>query len=255
MRRFITLPIVLFLIFFVCSKNIHAISRIALLGDSMTWIGGDSCQYDKGWSHYLKLKTDTVPIDVYARSGATWTNTIHTKSAKNAYSEVLHDDNVIYNQILRLVEEVNINPGKYPDLVIIYAGANDAWFVNQRPGIFNSCIMFTGRPKDTLPSTCTSLMSSVELGCSLLQESLPETRIVLITPIEMSRASVARITQVGDILEDTGRKLGLKVLRADKNVDIRHDVEAKERRYTSDGVHSNPEGARLIADYILNNLF
>lgn len=255
MKKPISVSAVLITLLLIFCNNLQGVRRVALLGDSMTWIGGDSCQHDKGWSHYLKLNRDSLKIDVYARSGATWTNTSATKPDKDAYSEVLDNDNVVFNQVLRLLDDAACSPEKQPDLIIIFAGANDAWFAPRRPGIFNPDISLGVPAKEAAPSACTSLASSVMLGCSLLQESFPEAEIVLITPLEMSRTSVARVAKVGDIIEATGDKLGLKVLRADKNVGIRHDIESKTRRYTSDGVHTNAAGARILADYILNNLF
>ena len=108
--------------------------RIALLGDSMTWIGGDSCQNETGWSHILKESGRAGAIDVYARSGATWTNTISTRRNPGHYTELLHDDNVIYNQAMRLIERADTSDCS-PNLIILFAGANDAWFAAKRPGL------------------------------------------------------------------------------------------------------------------------
>lgn len=234
-------------------ERVSAEITLALLGDSMTWIGGDSCDQKRGWTSHFKSAADSLcRIDMYARSGATWTNTSTTKGDPNAYSEVLDDENVIFSQVVRLIEASNNNPAKRPDVILIYAGANDAWFASRRPGIFNDSIRFE---EDSLPSSCTSLSSSIELSCSMLKKAFPTARIVLMSPVEMSRTSVARINHVGDIIERTGQKAGVEVLRADKNVPIRHSVEKRKFKYTTDGVHSNPAGAKLLADYILTNLF
>lgn len=110
--------------------------HFALLGDSMTWIGGDSCQNATGWSHYLKQSGIADRIDVYARSGATWTNTTNTHADTEFYSEVLHDDNVIYNQVLRLIAAAKADPSATPGCIVILAGTNDAWFSSRRPNLF-----------------------------------------------------------------------------------------------------------------------
>lgn len=226
---------------------------IALLGDSMTWIGGDNCQNSKGWSHYLREAMPQARIDVYARSGATWTNTQATKGDTEAYSEILDDENVVYNQIVRLCSGVDEDSAKTPDLIILYAGANDAWFEQKRPGMYEENPV-EGEIENMRPSECTTLASSIELGTSILRSAFPEARLILVTPVEMGKISPDRISRVGDAIEKVGNRLGIEVLRADRNVAIRHDEEKTKRVNTYDGVHTNPAGARLIADYIINSI-
>jgi len=228
--------------------------RIALLGDSMTWIGGDSCQNRSGWSHYLKASGVADSIDVYARSGATWTNTINTRLDTAFYSEVLHDDNVIYNQAMRLAGRVKDGTSTPPDLVIVFAGANDAWFSDRRPGIFDLQDSIAGYSYCASVSDATSLQKSVALACDLLKLSLPQSKIVFITPLEMSKVSPEVITKVSDIIEKTAISRGIPTLRADRKVAIRHIEEIESPKYTSDGVHTNPAGASLLANFILNKI-
>lgn len=230
--------------FNVHSENNHEWNQISLLGDSMTWIGGDSCQNNTGWTYYLKRSGLTDKIDVYARSGATWTNTVTTKCDTAFYSELLHDDNVIINQALRLCGRVKSGSAEIPDLIVIYAGANDAWFSNRRPDIFDIS-------KTACTSLPTSLSGSVEYVCKLLKRSFPDTNILLVTPLEMTKTDVETIARVSNIIEATANKCGVSVYRADKNVPIRRTDELKQLHYTKDGVHTNPEGARLLADYLI----
>ena len=241
-----------------CSSKVTAFTGeeiVALLGDSMTWIGGNDCEKETGWSHYLKEAFPSATIDMYARSGATWTNTRMTKGNVKAYSVVLDNENVLYNQILRLINASSSNPHKTPDLIILFAGANDALYERRRPGLFNEKALPEGSVENCKPFNYTTLSSSVELGCRLLKSHFPDSRIILVTPVEMSRVLPSKINRVGDVIEKTGAKLGIEVLRADKNVDIRHEEEkTKPYKNTYDGIHSNPAGARLIANYIIENL-
>ena len=67
----------------------------------------------------------------------------------------------------------------------------------------------------------------------------------------MAKVAPEDTRKVSNIIENVGTRLGLKVLRADREVNIRAEVEKKvPHTYTYDGVHTNPSGARLIADYI-----
>lgn len=226
--------------------------RFALLGDSMTWIGGDSCQNSNGWSHWLKASGCADNIEVYARSGATWTNTIHTICDTAFYSEQLHDDNVIYNQAVRLTERIMDGTSPHPDVIIIFAGANDCWFADRRPGIFTLSDSVKTFSETALPSIAVSLQQSVMLVCDILKASLPDSDIVLVTPIEMSKVGPDVTRHVSNIIESAGRSRGVRTLRADREVDIRHVIESRKATFTYDGVHTNADGGRLIADFILN---
>lgn len=255
--RHIILAVSMILLFILCHFPSKADTknkpRIALLGDSMTWIGGDSCQKPTGWSHVLKESGIAGKIDVYARSGATWTNTKSTKRNPNHYTELLHDDNVMYNQVVRLIDNAD-NCNDNPDIIILFAGANDAWFASKRPGIFENETSTTKNLIPSHPNQVTSLEGCINLVCELLQERFPDASLLFVTPLQMSKTNAETIFKVSDIIERTASKKGLQVLRADKETDINHEQEAKSPTFTYDGVHTNPEGARLLGDYILKFL-
>lgn len=229
--------------------------RIALLGDSMTWIGGDSCQNPTGWSHYLKESGIAGGIDVYARSGATWTNTCKTIADTDFYSEILNDDNVVYNQTLRLIRKADADTTRTPDFIVIFAGANDAWFCDRRPGIFDNALpSLDAYSKDTDPASVTSLAGCVALTCNLLKDRFPESKVVLVTPLEMSKAPAEMTTRVADAIESAGNSCGVATFRADREVAIRHKVEKRKPHYTYDGVHTNPDGAKMLGEFLVVNL-
>lgn len=230
--------------------------RIALLGDSMTWIGGDSCQNERGWSYWLKKADIAGGIDVYARSGATWTNTTATTADAEYYSELLDDKNTVYNQAIRLIRNADKDSPATLDFIVIFAGANDAWFCSKRPGIFESGDTAHSQKfsKDTPPSAVTSLNGSVRLVCDILGDRFPNAGIILVTPLEMSKATPEMTEKVAGEIISAGKSCGVQVLKASRNVDIRHDVEKASHRYTSDGVHTNPAGARLLGNYIVDSL-
>ena len=241
--------------YITASAESEAKPVIALLGDSMTWIGGDSCQNPTGWSHHLKSRGIADRVDVYARSGATWTNTSKTRRDTVSYSEILDDDNVIFNQALRLRGRVLSGLAVNPDVVLVFAGANDVWFGDRRPGMFDEkSVGFSEPAVSTAPSTVTTLKGSVSLVCDVVREVLPEARIVIVTPVEMSKAPAVLTEKVSDAIEESALSRGAEVLRADKWVDIRHIQEASSPTYTSDGVHTNPRGASILADFIISGL-
>lgn len=229
--------------------------NVAILGDSMSWIGGDNCDKETGWTNHFHRAFPDYNIGMYARSGATWTNTVNTTGDTAFYSELLNDENVIYDQVMRLLNDVEKNPASVPDIAIIFAGGNDAWFESKRPGIYDPAPLPEKNLKSVKPSEVTSLASSIELCCKLLRESFPSCRIVLMTPPEMSKTTPERIHKVGDTIAAKGAELGLEVFRTDRDLPFNHDVEKSENRiYTYDGAHSNPTGAKLISDYVIEKL-
>ena len=228
--------------------------KFALLGDSMTWIGGDSCEKATGWSHILMESGKAESIGMYARSGATWTNTSQTKRDPYFYSEVLHDNNVVYNQAIRLINDYNKEAISSPDCIVIFAGANDAWFANRRPGIYDSWDNQSRFSEETDPASITTLAGSVALVCELLNEYFPNSLQTVVTPLQMSKVSAEIIHNASDIIESAAISKGCTVLRADKEVGITHEVESTSPTFTSDGVHTNPDGARLVGNYILTHL-
>ena len=225
--------------------------NVALLGDSMTWIGGDNFEKPNGWTHYAVGLP--LHMKMYARSGATWTNTHDTKGDVNSYSEVTDPENVIYNQAMRLIGDKSF----IPDLIIIYAGTNDAWFASKRPGIFNrlgeSDMIID---PESAPSGFTSLEGSIRLVVATLNRYLPNARIYLVTPAHSGKIPEERIEKVSDIIEKAGRDMGVAVVRGDREFGFSHNVEiSKPFRDTYDGVHSNEKGARKIAEVMRRNIF
>lgn len=229
------------------------VRSIALLGDSLTWLGGDSCTNPKGWSHYLRESGITDNISVFARSGSTWTNSSDTKPDTESYTEILDPDNVIYNQILRLGKRIDADPESMPEIIIVMAGTNDAWFSDRFPDMFAEEDIASTQ-EHAFPSQVTSLSGSVSLGCMMLQKMAPESNIILVAPLQNAKVPAETVHHVSEIIETASSRLGIKTLRSDLECCIRHEEEATSPRFTYDGVHTNPLGASLVAEYILSQL-
>ena len=72
----------------------------------------------------------------YARSGATWSHTKNTKRDIFSYEEKLSDNNVVLNQVLRLIKDTKELRCSKPDYIFVMAGTNDAWFQNKTSTTF-----------------------------------------------------------------------------------------------------------------------
>ncbi|MGN1263698.1 MAG: SGNH/GDSL hydrolase family protein [Prevotella sp.] len=271
---------------FLCTAGINAATaqcrkhatelNVVMLGDSNTWIGGDSCNLAKGWNKWFRDEFAPASCRSYARSGATWTNTEATVCNTADYTEKLGDDNVVYNQINRLAEAVASGGQTVPDLIIIAAGTNDAWFSGKRPLAFSKTAdeAFAGTTTAKISShkagtadetagsdmtsrpACTilTLAESVIYGCTMLQKAYPDATIIVLTPLQSAAVPTDSISLAGDIMEGCCRRMGIGVIRQDGNDYINARLERRNRQLTTDGTHTNETGARHNARLIARSI-
>lgn len=234
--------------------------HVAILGDSNTWMGGDDCSGDEAWPLWFKQRYPTASCRSYARSGATWTNTPRTVLNTAEDTMLLADNNVIYNQVKRLIEAHEAGTQPTPQLIIIAAGVNDAWFKHKRPQAY------TYPPRkarhqtdwsylyDRTPDQVLTLAESVAYNCHLLQQAFPQAHLVLVTPAQTIEVRPRLITRTSAIIAATAFSLGISTIRLDKLSPISSRAERRRCRYTSDGTHTNARGAkahgRIIAKRI-----
>lgn len=233
-------------ILYVGMSYAHPIGHVVILGDSNTWIGGDDCMQPRGWNKWFCEAINPESCRSYARSGATWTHTEATTYDTEEYSEVLSDNNVIYNQVNRLKKAYEAGEQPLPDLIIIMAGTNDAWFGR----------VTKARPKVKEESALT-LEGAVRNDCMMLRELFPTCRLLLVTPMQTTKTSLSNIRRTGDIIEACGKTLGAEVIRLDREGCVKRKQELKKKTLTTDGVHTNEAGARcigqLVAEKVMNH--
>ena len=235
--------------------NVH----VAILGDSNTWLGGDDCSQDKAWSKWFNDWFAPASCRSYARSGACWTNT--TSTVVNTIEDigVLGDDNVIYNQVMRLIEAHEAGEQPTPQLILIAAGANDAWFVNKRPMAFaitpqQALHHRWSNVTQKLPGQVLTLAESAAYCSLLLHDRFPRAIIVFVSPAHATKVKTNLINQVGAILESTGLSLKQHTIRLDMLSPISHATEKKRHTYTYDGIHTNVQGAKTNGEIIVRSL-
>ena len=175
--------------------------HVVILGDSNTWLGGDDCSKPRGWNKWFNDAMEPASIRSYARSGATWTHTPATTRNTQENIGVLGDNNVISNQVHRLVEASENGRQTTPDLILIMAGTNDVWFNDKRPHALEA----TG--------DATTLTGAVKLNVELLRETFPQSQIILMTPMQTTAAPVDSIAKAGDLIEAEGLNQGCSVIR------------------------------------------
>lgn len=212
--------------------NIQAqsVMHVVILGDSNTFIGGDQCDKPQGWNKWFKELANPLSCRSYARSGATWTHTSNTVYDIEENTGVLSDNNVIYNQVNRLLKETGEEKTQpTPDLILIMAGTNDLWFASKRP---------------------EPLAKYIRQNCETLGTAFPKARIILITPPPFTRVPMATQHQAAAEIEQCAQAMHLSVIRLDRAKPLLPAKKLIKRGYSKDGVHTTEKGAKVLGHYI-----
>lgn len=230
---------------------------IAVLGDSNTWLGGDDCSDPRGWNYWFCKEIKPHSMRSYARSGATWSHTSKTGRDPMEYTDILSDNNVIYNQVVRLIQEVDSGKQPFPSLIMIAAGTNDAWFPEYRPEEFSltSTQTLSRDPQELLshpPSKITSLAGAVRYNILILKARFPDSKIIIMTPLQSIKISDKMLQTVSKIIQDVADGEECGVIRQDSQCPVRSNAERFNRVLTTDGTHTSPEGARRNGQAIAN---
>lgn len=227
---------------------------IAFLGDSNLWQGKEDCSDQKAWSHWVvkALGCKDVVARSFARSGATITNTASTPNDTTHYTTLLNDSNTLYSQAMRLKGAISGRELPAPDVIFMYGGSNDAWFMDKRPDIFDDDESMVIN-STTSPSEVTSLEGSMRLTLAILRDAAPSARIVIVGPPFLTKAPREKVSQVSDVIERVAHRYGYPMVRLDSDSLINPDMERRRFTMTRDGAHTTPDGARIIANHILNS--
>ncbi len=255
MKYRLTIILLLLVLTQVCAQQV---GHVVILGDSNTWIGGDNCDKPKGWNKWFKEALNPQSCRSYARSGATWTNTPETRKDTKENIGILGNNNVIYNQVMRLEEAVLSGQQPQPQLIIILAGTNDAWFADKRPLALSKTAEQAFAPKTYCLlkrpiSKIVTLAESVRYDCELLKKICPKAQIVLLTPFESVQAGKG-ITKVGDMIKACGQKMGFPVIRLDQLSGINAAQEARKPSLTTDGTHTSLKGAQQVGNLVAQQI-
>ena len=98
------------------------------------------------------------------------------------------------------------------------------------------------------------MAEAIRYDYEMLREFCPEATIVLLTPMQATKVSREVVTKTGELIDQCGALLQMPVIRLDE-VGINSEEEQREKRYTSDGVHTNTDGALLIGSYVAEKVY
>lgn len=248
----------------IVADDFPAKPHVVLLGDSNTWIGGDDCSQPRGWNYWFAHAFPHSSLRSYARSGATWTHTPLTKRDEAQYTELLADNNVVANQVFRLISACESGQQPLPDLVIIAAGTNDFWFASARPQALRYDLRSVFALHDSISQTAAeglsqsdeeflrqplhnlqSLAQGMRFDCLLLRKHFPKARIILLSPLQSTAFPTEQLADGTQLMVKIAQRLRIPLLRQDQISPIRAEAERKVRSLTSDGTHTSVRGAQL----------
>lgn len=226
---------------------------VLAFGDSITALGGPDSTLPIGWTTQFLTKVQPKKFLNYAHSGATWSHTSSTKYNPNVSTGSIHPDNVIYNQIAKFLLDVAEQPSLAPDLIIIMAGTNDAT-ANYRPYATSKSAAeefenSNGYITDAELGTLTSIVSAMRYDIETLRTNFPGAQIVVMTPIESTTFTLAKIKDVGKCIYECAEYLGIDCIRLGDHCGIYREMENTTPTFLSDGIHPNENGAKMIGFY------
>ena len=248
---------------------------IYVLGDSITWLGGDNCDGTRsghehqGWTEYFKERIKPLNMKSYARSGATLCCFSTSSETTSANYGSPHKDNIVWNQVKRMQVDI-ANGAAQPNYIIIAAGINDAMIINSTDPAssyydLNQAFqnVLVGTAEDVLnsnistsyfgtktPSECDSLLKTIRWIKEACISICPDAQIVLLTPLQAALAPLSIQKQVSDIIEDAGLYISATVINQRKQCGISRLQEAKGVHFTYDNTHTSIIGAKRVG-YIL----
>lgn len=235
-------------------------ANVVCMGDSITWLGGDDCNGrqnpSQGWTTYFKAMLKPKTMRSYARSGATWSHTANTTYNITENTGNLSDDNVIYNQINRLLADT-AQPA--PDIIIIAAGTNDGWYASQRPDAVSVSAAeefadTSGYITSQAVNTLTSIAAAMRYDIEMLKTNFPNAQIFVTTPLQSTKFTLAKGFQIGTIIKECAECLSIECIDQGKQAGIYRAQEIVGYTFTYDGAHTSALGARMVGQFILKKV-
>ena len=228
---------------------------ICILGDSITALGNNDGL--KGWVTYFKKVLKFKEVRIYARSGATWSCTQNTTYDIEENTGSLSDNNVIYNQMNRLINDVENNGMLPPDYIISFAGTNDAWYPDSRPDALNDTAkeifvdqISSNYLDDVNINTCTSIAKAIRYVSEMIISKFPKCKVMIGSPLQSSTIPIDRIESVSQIIEQCANYMSYAFINQSKDCSISRLQERKGFYKTTDGTHTSEIGAKDVGEVV-----
>lgn len=219
--------------------------NIVMIGDSITWMGGDNCDDEDGWTYWFKQKANPKSCRSYAVSGATL-----------CYQPSWQTQNDAYMQLQRIISDKG--EGMYPngiDLVFVAMGTNDLGNSSAKYSVtaeeeFNNATTYANYTQQDL----TSFAKAIRYLCEQLYVNFPNVQIVFLSPQQRSNFNTSMLLTMGDFIESCTDYLSVNTIRLDKHCGTYHTRECVENHKLIDGTHTSQLGARENGYFIYNRV-
>lgn len=227
-----------------------------VFGDSITWLSLNNGINNgtKGWLTYFIEKLQFKKVVNYARSGAAWTNTDKTGYNITSVDTTPTDDNVIFNQLNRMLHDISIG-ADLPDYILILAGTNDGLFPSRAPQLLNKTAKDVFEDEDTDYSaievnSCTTLAQSIRYVAQMILDNTPNAQVILTTPLQSTQIKHEMNTNISKIIEQCANYMSWNVINQSKECGINRIQELQGFYKTYDGVHTSVIGAKDVGLFI-----
>ncbi len=233
-------------------------SQYVFLGDSMTWLGGDDCDQPKGWTKWFADGLAVGECKSYARSGATLSNTPATKENLKENVGIISDYNTVYNQIRRMQEAIAAGTQPMPDVILVGAGANDAWFLKKRPGALKmtavEAMLLDSARLVASPAHALTIASATRQAILMLHHIAPQATIIFLAPNQSVSVPAGNLTKAADIIAEVCNEMEIDVIRQDLYGPISAEAEKRKKNLTYDGTHTSEAGGKALGEFLLKSV-
>jgi len=228
----------------VSSSVILIPKKIVFMGDSIT-------ADPSWWTANLLQKVSFLNFLNLARSGATWSHESGTVYDITSTGGSTTSENVIWNQVNKLIDKVTNSLTPTPDVVCILAGTNDyARTIGSASSAFSDNYPITGNAAGTILDVSTA----VRYCCELILTNYPSCQIILVTPLQRGQEDNSVIFNIGQAIKDCGEYLAAQVIDAGKESGIYGKKETNLDIFLYDNLHPNAAGNEKIGAFMAMKL-
>lgn len=222
--------------------------NVVLMGDSLT-----DEKVNGMWVQPFNELANPKTLTNYGRGYCTWTNSNDTYFDISSTENAKTSENVIWNQYNKLKNDVSEGNIAEPDLVIIFAGTNDA---GQHKTSKEPSEVFMGSitPK---ANKLVDIASSIRFVVENLYYEYPNAKVVLVTPPDSTAEEYimqTEVPRVREVIRECVSYLGSGLIDLEKSA-IKY-IREKQKKYflRSDGIHFSEVGGKYVARFIFENL-
>ena len=232
--------------------------NVVIFGDSITWYGGDDLTGDRGWTKYFNQHFTFNSIKSYARSGATLTATSDTIYDIVENTGVISANNVLYNQVNRMIDAINKGTQNVPDYIFVALGTNDysRGLDTTNDEITVADDLGTDYSTNVNINTCTTFIKAMRFFHDQIWNVNKDAQIIILTPLQRGSSLQAmykcaqQIKRVAYFLSwPVIDQFGCSMLSSISE-SLGHAKDTSSWDYTPDGLHPSARGAKFIGDWI-----